>query len=172
MFVHLCTKQPPEFLCPKTLFHLNIRDRQKFSKSITQNHRTELRLHSWGWKGDLETIRSFPTYHCHFTQGTVNRRNYSAFRLQCSAYCSKWGCGVHTAYWRRDAACCWHQLLQNTLSDFSGKTENSFWLMILHKKVSLTKKTPPTQISSSYYATSSMWLNERKQYVISCQGTS
>lgn len=155
------TSNPKNSCIQKILFHLNIRGQQKFFKIMTQNHRIELSLHSWGWKGDLEITWSLPIHHCHFLKSTVNRRNYFAFYLQCSAYYNKWGCGVHTAYWHRDAACCWHQLLQNTLSDFSGKRENNFWLMILQKQASLTKKQK--QITSSYHATSCTWLNKWKQ---------
>lgn len=68
---------------------------------------------------------------------SVNKRNYSAVYLQCWAYYNKWGCGVHTAYWHRDAACCWHQLLQNTLSDFSTKRDK---IILIHD---ITKQSLP-----------------------------
>lgn len=73
----------------------------------------------------------------------MNRRNSCAFHLQCSAYYSKWGCGARTAYWRRDAACCWHQLLQNTPSDFSGERQKSFLTHDITKPSVLNKKKNP-----------------------------
>lgn len=70
----------------------------------------------------------------------MKRGNPCAFYLQCWAYYSRWGCGARTAYWHRDAACCWHQLLQNTLSDFSGERQKSFLTRDITKASVLNKK--------------------------------
>lgn len=113
--------------------------------SVKSSHRTtEL---SWGGTAEVGRGTWRPSDHFLYTTVILKKvlwieKEYSAFYLQCSAYYNKWGCGVHTAYWHRDAACCWHQLLQNTQSDFSGKKENNFWFVILQKKASLTKKKP------------------------------
>lgn len=55
--------------------------------SVNPSHRApEL---SWGCIAEAGDHQIIPVFDCHLKKSTANRRNYSAFYLQCSAYYSK-----------------------------------------------------------------------------------